>query len=159
MWFWEAALIKTNTPGVILGSIFWYQNLEINYWILIKSARDDIALIIFRNNVTMKENKIQNFCIPFNGAWIEKNLHVSSSKNRNNAVIRPNCSKNLHKGVFQHAESKFAIRFALWLPKQYKLLLKPMYHACRNNSCVIIGCSIIQYHGCMARTLHDILPW
>ena len=39
-----------------------------------------------------------------------------SSENYNmlsNATGYPNCSKNLHRGVFQHAESKFAIRFAL----------------------------------------------
>ena len=38
------------------------------------------------------------------------------AKNRNmlsNAIGCTNCSKNLHKGVFQHAESEFAIRFAL----------------------------------------------
>ena len=38
-----------------------------------------------------------------------------------NATGCPNCSKNLHRVVFQHAESKFAIRFALRLLKQYKL--------------------------------------
>ena len=61
----------------------------------------------------MKENEIQNFYIEFNGAWIENHVRVSSTKNLNmmsNATGCPNCS-----GVFQHAESKFAFRFALWL--------------------------------------------
>ena len=30
-----------------------------------------------------------------------------------NATGYPNCSKNLHRGYFRHAESKFAVRFAL----------------------------------------------
>ena len=124
VWFWEAAPIITYTTGVILGSNFRYRNLEINYRILIKCARDDIARTLFRKNVSMKENKLQNFCIPFNGAWIENHLHVSSSKNRNMlsyATGCPNWSKNLHQEVFQHALPKFAIRFALWPPQQYKL--------------------------------------
>ena len=83
VWFWEAAPIITYTTGVILGSNFRYQNLEINCRILIKCARDDIARKLFRKIVTMKENKIQNFCIQFNRAWIENHLHVSSSNNRN----------------------------------------------------------------------------
>ena len=61
MWFWEAALTIIYTTGGILDSNFWYQNKEINYRILIKYARDDIAWKLFRNNVTMKENKIQIF--------------------------------------------------------------------------------------------------
>ena len=75
-WFWDAAPIITYTTRVILGSNFRYQNLETNYRILIKCARDYIALKLFRNNVTMKENKIQNFYIQFNGAWIEIHLHT-----------------------------------------------------------------------------------
>ena len=31
-------------------------------------ARDDIARKLSKNNVTMKENKIQNFYIEYNGA-------------------------------------------------------------------------------------------
>ena len=61
MWFCEAAPIITYTTGVILGSNFRYQNKEINYRILIKYGRDDITCKLFRNNVTMKENKIQIF--------------------------------------------------------------------------------------------------
>ena len=100
-------------------------NREINYRILFKYARIYIAWKLFRNNVTIKENKIQNFFIEFNnGAWIENHLRVSSSKNSNmlsDAAGCPNCSKNLRRGVFQHAESKFAIRFALWPLHEYKL--------------------------------------
>ena len=112
------------TTGIILGSNFRYQNKEINYRILIKYATDDIAWKLFRNNVTLKENKIQFFYIEFNGAWIENHLRVSSSENYNmlsKATGCPNCSKNLHRGVFQHAESKFAIRFALLLLQRHKL--------------------------------------
>ena len=75
--------------------------------ILIKYERDDIAWKLFQNDVTMKENKIQIFYI---AAWIENHLHVSSSENYNmlsNATGCPYCSKNLHREVFQHAESKF----------------------------------------------------
>ena len=68
MGFREAAPIITYTAGVILGSNFQYQNKEINYRILIKYARDDIAWKLFRNNVTMKENKIQIVYIEFYGA-------------------------------------------------------------------------------------------
>ena len=49
------------------------------------------------------------------GAVTQNHLHMSSSKNCNmlsNATVYPYCSKNLHKGFFQHAESKFEIRFA-----------------------------------------------
>ena len=60
--------------------------------------------------------KIQFLSIEFDGAWVENHLHVSSNENRNmlsNATGCPDRSKNLHMGVFQHAESKFSIRFAL----------------------------------------------
>ena len=66
----------------------------------------------------MKENKIQNFYIEFNGAWIENHVRVSSTKNlimMSNATGCPNCSEILSSGVFQHAESKFSFRFALCL--------------------------------------------
>ena len=62
------------------SSNFRYQNKEINYGILIKYARDDIAWKLFWNSVTMEENKIQIFDVEFNGAWIENHLRVSSSK-------------------------------------------------------------------------------
>ena len=54
-----------------------------NYRILIKCARDDIARKLSKNNVTMKEIKIQNFYVEHNGAWIENHLYVSSSSSKN----------------------------------------------------------------------------
>ena len=68
-----------------------------------KCERDDITRNFFRNYVTMKENQIHNFCIQFNGAWIENHLHVSSSKNHNmlsNATGCTNCSKKYAQGGF-----------------------------------------------------------
>ena len=94
MRFWEAAPIITYTIGVILGCNSRYKNKEINYRILIKYARDDIAWKLFRNNVTMRENKIQNFFMEFNGAWIENHLHLSSSKNRD--MLSANLMENMH---------------------------------------------------------------
>ena len=61
-----------------------------------------------KNNVTMKENKIQNFYIEYKGACIENHLQYAV-----NATGCSDCSKNLHRGFFQHAGSKSAIRFAL----------------------------------------------
>ena len=133
MWFWEAAPIITYTKDVILGSNFRYQNQEINHRILIKCARDDIARKHFQNNVTMKENKIQNLYTEFNRVWIENHVHVSSSKNCNmlsNATGCPNCFKNLHRGVSQHAESKFAIRSALTTPAIQALILYCLFYHC-----------------------------
>ena len=58
------------------------------------------------------------------GAASQIHTRVSSSENYDmlsNATGYPNCSKNPHMGVFQYAESKFAVRFALWPLQQYKL--------------------------------------
>ena len=55
--------------------------------------------------------KVQFFYIKFNGAWVENPLHISSSENRNmlsNAICCPDRSKNLHRVVFHHGESKLA---------------------------------------------------
>ena len=87
---------------------FPVQNKVINYRILIKYIRDHIAWKIFRNNVKIKR-KIQISCIVLNGAWIENHLHVSSSENRSmlsTPTGYPVYSENLHKRVFQCAESK-----------------------------------------------------
>ena len=51
------------------------------------------------------------------GAASRNHMHMTSSQNCNmlsNATGCSNCSKNMHRGVFQHAESKHAMRFALW---------------------------------------------
>ena len=134
-WFWVTAPITSYTTSIVLGSNLRYQDKEIDYRILIDYVRDDIAEEFFRNNVKMEKNKIQFFYIEFNGAWVEIHLHVSSSENYimlSEATGYPDCSKNLHMGVFQHAESKFAIRFAPWPLQQYKLSVQ----SCTSNSFV-----------------------
>ena len=47
---------------------------------------------------------------------LENHLHMSLSENGNVLSIAtgcPKCSKNLHRGVVQHAQSKLTMRFAL----------------------------------------------
>ena len=56
------------------------------------------------------------------GAASPNHLHVSSSKNYNMLSNATGCPKDLLWGVFQHAKSKFAIRFALCPLQQYKPL-------------------------------------
>ena len=64
--------------------------------------RDNIVEEFFQNKVKMKENKIQLFYTEFNGVWVEDGLPV-----------KRRWLASLHRGVFQHVLSKFAINFAL----------------------------------------------
>ena len=91
MWFWEAARIITYTIGVILGCNSRYKNKEINYRILIKYARDDIAWKLFQNNVTMRENKIQNF---FLWSLMERGLKITCTCHQ--AKIAICCLEKMH---------------------------------------------------------------
>ena len=71
---------------MILGSSFRYQDKEISYRIFIKYVRGDIAWKFFRNNVKMKENKIQIFYIECNSNW--KSLAHVIKQNSKYAVKR-----------------------------------------------------------------------
>ena len=98
--------------------------------------RDDIAEEFFRNNVKMEKNKIQFFYIEFNGAWVEIHLRVSSSENYitlSDATGCPDWSKNLDRGVFQHAESANLLSDLLPDHSSYKSFKKSLSFAFLSN--------------------------
>ena len=54
----------------------------------------------------------------------QNHMHMSSGENRymvSNATVCPDSFRNWYMGGFQHAESKFAVRFAVWPLQAYKL--------------------------------------
>ena len=115
MRFWEAAPLITYTTAVILGSNFRYQNQKINYRLLIKCERDDIAWKISKKNVTMKENKIQNFYIEYNGAWIENHLHAGADCNLGPTWEQNSCAQREKYFLFQGQLEMFPGRSVLGL--------------------------------------------
>ena len=71
------------------------------------------------------------------GAASNNYMHASSSENYNvKRYWLPRLLQRFAQGDFQHAESKFAIRFVLCQLQQYKLLVYQTRYALHPASCL-----------------------